>query len=337
MFIVKQNFVKNVIGKRFMHAALKPIEAAPLSAVSAYKNGIFLDNRMPGDREIINPAYSSKAGGSFRIEKIDSKDFELFGAFYNYLFVKTNSMWGSLNTTYEDTEKLAYDALSIGLKKNATCAAFDNVTNELVGFIINRVHTADELSEMFDGRVSLKNPKFEYKSDYSEEFANGPYNNTKANKIHVLLNECLKQTGQFLPSDVTNLGYMKAAGIMPNYNGFGLLSYMFYQTFIDFKKYNCNYCITYCLAEASYHITKKIGMKEIFCFPYSEFKIDGKQVFPSVLSDGATGVRVMIGNCENSWNIITKGKNMAPLKQQVQQQLRQQEQQQQQAQLRMPL
>uniref|UniRef100_A0AC35GMT9 Uncharacterized protein n=1 Tax=Panagrolaimus sp. PS1159 TaxID=55785 RepID=A0AC35GMT9_9BILA len=336
MFIVKQNFVKNVIGKRFMHAALKPVEAAPVSPVSAYKNGIFLDKRMPGDREIINPAYSSKAGGSFRIEKIDSKDFEFFGAFYNYLFVKTNSMWGSLNATYEDTEKMAYDALSIVVRKDATCAAFDNATNELIGFEINRVHTADELSEMFDGRVSLKNPKFEHKSDYSEEIANGPYN-TKANKIYVLLNECLKQTGQFLPSDVTNIGYMKASGIMPAYNGYGLLSYMFYQSFIDFEKYNCNYYIAYCLADASYQIAKKIGMKEVFCFPYSEYKIDGQQVFPSVLSDGATGVHVMIGNCENSWNIITKGKNMAPLKQQLQQQLQQQEQQQKQAQLRSAL
>uniref|UniRef100_A0A914QA77 Uncharacterized protein n=1 Tax=Panagrolaimus davidi TaxID=227884 RepID=A0A914QA77_9BILA len=124
-----------------------------------FKDGIFYDNRKPGEREIINCAWIPKNGkGSLRIERIDEKDFELIGSFFNYHFSKYGNLWTGIDAKYEDTEQMILDGLLIAIKKPTSYAAFDG--NQLVGFHINRIHTPDEFPQLFEGKRFDPNAKF---------------------------------------------------------------------------------------------------------------------------------------------------------------------------------
>ena len=47
-------------------------------------------------------------------------------------------------------------------------------------------------------------------------------------------------------------------------------------------------------------------MKQIFKMPYTDFKIDGKVVFEKEMYDGATAMRVLLGNVEHCHRIVLK-------------------------------
>uniref|UniRef100_A0AC35F8N3 Uncharacterized protein n=1 Tax=Panagrolaimus sp. PS1159 TaxID=55785 RepID=A0AC35F8N3_9BILA len=160
---------------------------------------------------------------------------------------------------------MIFDGLLIAIKKPTSYAAFDG----------------------FD-----PNAKFEYKNDYANE------------KINVILNECLKQIGKYFPSDLKNLGYMKASGTRPDYTNNGLLYYLFLEGLKDYEKFDCNYFIGFCSAANSFKMCKKIGMKKVFTFPYPEYKANGKPIFQN-FPDGATGIQVMIGRTDVAMDILT--------------------------------
>uniref|UniRef100_A0A914QW81 N-acetyltransferase domain-containing protein n=1 Tax=Panagrolaimus davidi TaxID=227884 RepID=A0A914QW81_9BILA len=206
-----------------------------------------------------------------------------------------------LDAKYENTKELIFDAIKIPMKQPLSYAAFDE--NQLVGIHLNRLHPKSQFSELFEGKLYYKNAKLYIKENYAEDIANGPYNNQNANRISVLLNECLKQTGKFLPEDIKNLGYMKVTVIDPKYMGNGLFQYFFTESFKTFKEKDCNYFIAFCLANASAKMCEKMGMWSAFCFQYSEFKENGTPVFQN-LCDGAIGVHLMMGKTDVAIKIL---------------------------------
>ena len=77
-----------------------------------------------------------------------------------------NFLYDISGATYEDTEAMTMDALSVAIKKPASFAAFDG--DRLVGFHINRLHTPEDFPQMFSGKLCDPEAKFTYKNDYAE-------------------------------------------------------------------------------------------------------------------------------------------------------------------------
>uniref|UniRef100_A0A914YJ96 Uncharacterized protein n=1 Tax=Panagrolaimus superbus TaxID=310955 RepID=A0A914YJ96_9BILA len=286
----------------FFYRNFRQCSAATKSVI---QNGIYLDTRKIGERKVINPKWTLKNGnGSLRIEKIDEKDFDLIAKFYNYQFVQSGNIWKAIDAKYEDTEGLILNALSIPIKQPLSYAAFDK--NELVGICLNRLHKKDEISKLFGGKLYDSNAKLCIKKDYAEDISNGPYNHN-GNRIHVLLNECLTQTGKFLPKDIQNLGYIKVTVIKEEYMRNGLFQYLFIESIKSFKENDCKYFIVFCSATASAKMCKKMGMWSAFCFPYSKFKENGIPVFQN-LDDGADGVHLMMGKVDVAMKILEESR-----------------------------
>uniref|UniRef100_A0A914Q416 Uncharacterized protein n=1 Tax=Panagrolaimus davidi TaxID=227884 RepID=A0A914Q416_9BILA len=97
---------------------------------------------------------------------------------------------------------------------------------------------------------------------------------------------------------------MKASGSRPDYTNNGLLYYLFLESLKDYEKFDCNYFIGFCSAANTFKMCKKIGMKNVFTFPYSEYKVNGKPIYQN-FPDGATGIQVMIGRTDVAMDILT--------------------------------
>uniref|UniRef100_A0AC34F3J9 Uncharacterized protein n=1 Tax=Panagrolaimus sp. ES5 TaxID=591445 RepID=A0AC34F3J9_9BILA len=177
----------------------------------------FIDTRKRGERNILNPEWKPKNGKRpLRIEFIDSNDIALVGNFYNHHFNKHGNICQSRNMKDEETEKFKFDTLKNVLTKPLSFAAFEG--DKIVALKLNRIHFSYEFERIFGGKIFETNPKFDIKSDYAVDILNGPYS-LNANRVKVILDEALRQTGKFLPKNITNLGVLKSTGIHPEYMG----------------------------------------------------------------------------------------------------------------------
>uniref|UniRef100_A0A914ZFC1 N-acetyltransferase domain-containing protein n=1 Tax=Panagrolaimus superbus TaxID=310955 RepID=A0A914ZFC1_9BILA len=221
-------------------------------------------------KKIVNPNWIPKNGKiSLRIEIIDPSDLELITYFYNDHYVNHGNLWKSIKITSKECHPLSFDIVSLAIEKPVSLAAFDG--NQLVAVQLNRVQSPDEFSKLFDGQLHHENPKLVIKDDYAKDIKNGPYN-LQANRIYVILQETLKQAGKFLPKTTKNLGYFKAASVHPDYQKFGLGSYLGIESLKLFHVHHCEYIMGFTSVDATYKFSKKLGMKECFELPYSKYK-----------------------------------------------------------------
>ena len=148
---------------------------------------------------------------------------------------------------------MSFDAILPAFKHRCSLAVFDD--EKLVALNLNRLHTPNEFSSIFGDC----NTNSEIKDDYAEDIHNGPYN-LNSNRINVFLQECLKQTGQFFPEDIKNIGYLKAIAIHPNYQRSGISQVLMTETFKRYQKFDCNYTLAYALVNQSYKIAIRVSL-----------------------------------------------------------------------------
>uniref|UniRef100_A0A914PKN5 N-acetyltransferase domain-containing protein n=1 Tax=Panagrolaimus davidi TaxID=227884 RepID=A0A914PKN5_9BILA len=243
-------------------------------------NDFFLDTRQKGERKVVNPAWKPKDGKNpLRIEIADMNDLELVANFFNHHFIKNNNLRKALGATYEEMEEFSYDRAALGLGNPQSHIVFDG--NKLVAVVLRKLYTPEEYYKLFNGELFHKNPKFLNKENYAEDIKARGFSQN-ASRIAVINEACISQAGKSLPPNVENLRFAIAAGVHPNYTRNGLSQYLTYEAVKTLKYFKCNYSMSIAVADASFEVAKKIGMKPLFCFPYKDYKENGKPVFKDI-------------------------------------------------------
>uniref|UniRef100_A0A914P484 N-acetyltransferase domain-containing protein n=1 Tax=Panagrolaimus davidi TaxID=227884 RepID=A0A914P484_9BILA len=97
-----------------------------------------------------------------------------------------------------------------------------------------------------------------------------------------------------------------AIAVHPNYMGTGIAQYLVAQTwFIFAKACKWDYGLIRVVAAKSYHMAKKLGLKELYFFPYANYKEHGKPVFEPMY-DNAEGIHMMLGKADDILSSLTK-------------------------------
>uniref|UniRef100_A0A914YU17 N-acetyltransferase domain-containing protein n=1 Tax=Panagrolaimus superbus TaxID=310955 RepID=A0A914YU17_9BILA len=283
------------ISKLYQIRSIQTAVAAPSShsapAILEYKplplSGTFvLDYRR--DRQIIEDGYIPKgANFSIRFELLDENDYEFMTQYVTEHFVKESNVCRHLQLKGDELIELIQQQVIQWIScKNSVLVKHDE---KIIGTALGSLHTREEFNDLFRGELFHDNPKFVIKKDYAEDIRNGPFKSHNLNRLGVLLEELMWQTGKFLPKDIQKLAMHELAAIHPKYSRYGLATKGAETLQKIMVKQGCTHEVGYSVALGTYKMSKKFGHHTLYSLPYDQFLENGKPVFHNLFDNAIAG------------------------------------------------
>uniref|UniRef100_A0AC34GXP8 N-acetyltransferase domain-containing protein n=1 Tax=Panagrolaimus sp. ES5 TaxID=591445 RepID=A0AC34GXP8_9BILA len=249
------------------------------------RSGTFiLDHRR--DRQIIEDGYIPEgADFEIRYELLDENDYEFMTQFVTEHFVNESNVCKHLQLKGEELIELIQQQVIQWIScKNSVLVKHEE---KIIGTALGSLHSREEFKDLYRGELFHENPQFVIKKDYGEDIRNGPFKSHNLNRLGILLDELIWQTGKFLPKDIGKLALHELAAIHPSYTRYGLATKGAETLQKIMVEQGCTHEAGYSVATGTRKMSLKFGHHTLFSIPYDQYLEDGQPVFQN-LCDGAT-------------------------------------------------